>query len=190
MELVRLRARAARGAEGTVREEERERGLQPAGARWVGRREFVQEPSRGEHEVRLAPRAREALLALEVARVHGVHAGVVLERVGDDVGVAQGSIGVEEVVAARGELDPLAIGLDGGHVGGEPAEEGLAGRNGARLPFVECGPGRLDSLHDAFFEMGAVLLHHDDGLLEEVLLEDLTLELAMNGGIGNIAVTE
>jgi hypothetical protein len=36
----------------------------------------------------------------------------------------------------------------------------------------------LDGAHDAFFEVGAVLLHYDDGFLEGVFFVDLFLELA------------
>lgn len=49
----------------------------------------------------------------------------------------------------------------------------LNGGGHAGLPFVKGLPGGLDGADDAFFEVGGVLLHDDDGLLEEVLFVDL-----------------
>ena len=46
------------------------------------------------------------------------------------------------------------------------------------MPFVKSLPGGLEGAHDAFFEVGAVLLHYNDGFLERVFFVDLFLELA------------
>lgn len=90
------------------------------------------------------------------------------------------------MVTPRGELDPLPVRLDLPHVRCEPAEEGLGRGGGAGLPLVEGRPGGLDRFDDAFFEVGAVLLHHDDGLLEQVFFEDLALKLPVYGNVGDV----
>jgi hypothetical protein len=58
------------------------------------------------------------------------------------------------------------------------------------LPFVEGLPCGLKSAHNAFFEVGAVLLHYDDGFLEGVFFVDLFLELAGDEGVCYVAEGE
>ena len=49
------------------------------------------------------------------------------------------------------------------------------------MTLIEGLPGGLDGADDAFFEVGAVLLHYDNGFLERVFFVDLFLELAGDG---------
>ncbi len=144
----------------------------------------------GEDVERLLVGLCEALLALEDALVDGDDRGVVLARVVDGLGVAERGVGVEEVVGACGEGDPLRVGLEGAHLDAE-AEPGVLdlGRH-ASGPLVEGLPGGLDGANDALLKVGRVLLHDDDRLLQRVLLVDLALELAEDllvGGVGVLA---
>jgi len=59
---------------------------------------------------------------------------------------------------------------------GKGAEYFLRGNRSASLPFVERGPCGLDSFDNALFEVSRVLLDDDDGLVEEVLFENLALK--------------
>ena len=87
------------------------------------------------------------------------------------------------MVAPRRKADPLAVRRQTSRLLAERPPRILHGVGHARLPFVECLPGGLDGAHDAFFEVDAVLLHDDDGLLEGVLFVVLFLELAGDGSI-------
>ena len=187
MELMRARRRSGRRAQRARRQEQAKHRRRSAPARRVGRGVLVQEPSGGEDEVRLAVAPREALLALHQPGVHGDDARVLLARVHDVLRVAQGGLRVEEVVAPRGKADPFPVRGERGHVLAEGAPGVLDGGGHARLPLVECLPGGLDGADDAFFEVGAVLLHDDDGLLECVFFVDLLLELARDGGVGYVS---
>lgn len=57
----------------------------------------------------------------------------------------------------------------------------------ARPPLVEGLPCRLDSTNDAVFEIGAVLLHDDDGFLEEILFENLLVQLLRYSLVDEVA---
>lgn len=82
----------------------------------------MQEASWGKDEVTFGVGTREAFLALKVAGVGRDNRGIVFEGVVDEFGVAEGSIGVEEVVCASGELDPLAIRRKSSEMGRKRAE--------------------------------------------------------------------
>ncbi len=114
--------------------------------------------------------------------------GVVLAGVVDGLGVAERGVGVEEVVGTGGKGDPLGVGLERAHLDAE-AEPGVLnlGRHAAG-PLVEGLPSALDTANDALLEVGRVLLHDDDGLLESVLLVDLALELTEDLLVGSVGV--
>jgi len=142
-ELMRARRRRARRrAERTEREEERELGRRAVGRvrGWV----LVQPPRRREDKVRFVVRARPALPALQVARVHREHTWVRLRRVLDRLWVAERRLRVEQVVRACSEFDPLAVGREGGHGDAKCAPGLLYGFAHPRLPFFERLPGRLN----------------------------------------------
>lgn len=176
MELVRLRIQARGRAEGAREEEETEDGL--GGGIRVGGLVLVQIACRGEDKVRFAIGLGEALLALHHAIVHGLDGRIVSARPLDMVNLAQGRVGLEQMVRTGGKGDPLLLGRDGRHGGSHVLPRLLNGDRGPRLPFVKGGPGRLDGANDALLEMGRVGLHDDDGFLKVVLLVDLPTELA------------
>ena len=96
------------------------------------------------------------------------------------VGVPQGSLGVQQVVASGGERDPLSFGNDLSH-GDTHVPPSLLDRGGhPRLPLVESLPSRLDRSDDTLLEVSRVLLHDDDRLLQGVLLVDLRVQENMD----------
>lgn len=110
-----------------------------------------------------SPHAREALLVLEVASVHAVHAGVVLEGVGDDGGVAKRDAQVEKVVAAGRELETLSVGLYAGHVKRKATEGGL-GWTGLSTPANAYAERHLDDAGKLPHLVRRVVLHIGDVL--------------------------
>lgn len=145
--------------------------------------------SSGREDVeRFAVRLCEALLALEDTLVDGDDRGIVLAGVIDRLGVTKGRVGVEKVVGPRGESDPFRVGLETTH-GDAEAEPGVLDLGAhAAGPLVKSLPSGLDAADDALFEMGRVLLHDDDRLLQSILFLDLTLKLAVDGRVGREGV--
>lgn len=78
----------------------------------VGRRQFVQIACRSEDIVALVVVAREALLALQQTNMNRQNGWVVLARVVDVLNVAQRCLGVEQMVRASGESEPLGVRLN------------------------------------------------------------------------------
>ena len=163
VELVALRARRRGRAQRAHRQEEREEGL--VRERGVRRRVLVQEAGRGEDVVRLLVRARVALLALEQPVVDRVHARVVLARVVDHLRVAEGRLGVDEVVFAGGEGDPLPVRREPRHVALEVVEQLADAVVEPRPPFRERRPRGLDGLHERSLEHGRGRLGEKQRLL-------------------------
>jgi len=119
--------------------------------------------------------------------VNGNDGWVVFEWVLDKLRVSQRCIWIKKVVGASGELDPFAVRSESGHVGCKRTKDILRCGRGTGLPLVEGLPCGLDRLDDAFFEMGRVLLHHDDGFLKEVFFQDLPRELTVDSLVGNVS---
>ena len=106
-----------------------------------------------------------------------INARIVLAGIVNQMGIAKWCIGINEVIGTSSKRDPLMIWGKGGHVCRERTVGALIRGNSPRLPLVEGLPSRLDSTNDAIFEMGAVLLHDDDGFLKEILFENLLVQL-------------
>lgn len=172
VELVGLRrVRRGRRAKSASRQEQGPDGV--GSVRRVRGSVFVQVAGRGQDVVSLLVRLGESLLSLQQADVDGLNRGVVLAGVVDQVGVPQGSLRVEQVVGSSSESDPFTVRHELGHVDTQSSPSLLDTGGHSGLPFVESLPSGLDGSNDAFFEVGRVLLHDDDGLLQGVLLVDL-----------------
>lgn len=120
---------------------------------------------RSENVEALLIRLGEPLLAFKHPGVDRRNTRVVLARVVDHVRVSKRSLGVEQVVGSRGKRDPFAVRHELSHVDTKLAPSLLNRGGHPRLPLVEGRPCGLDGAHNAFLEMGRVLLHDDDGLL-------------------------
>lgn len=111
---------------------------------------------------------------------------IVLARVVDIGRISKRSLRVEEVVGASGERDPFPICREGSEMSRERTINLLVRSRGSRLPLVESLPSRLNGADDTLFKVSAVLLHHDNGLLKKILLEDLFLKLMSDGLVGDV----
>ena len=60
-------------------------------------------------------------------------------------------------------------------------------RGHARLPLVECLPGRLDGADDSLLKVGRILLHDDDRFLKSIFLVDLLVQLTYDSKIAHVA---
>lgn len=139
--------------------------------------------------------------------MNGNHAGIVLARVVDRHRVPEGRVGIEQVLGARGERNPLCRRRDGTHElsHGSPCllHRSRRARAGTRraaslgsldgkktekgddvLPLVEGRPGHLNRANDALLEVLRVLLHDDDALLQRILLVHLLLKLTSDETVG------
>lgn len=125
----------------------------------------------------------ESLLSLQETDVDGLDGRVVLAGVVDQVGVPQGSLGVEQVIRSGSESDPFSVRHELRHVDTQSLPGFLNTDGHSRLPFVESLPSGLDGSNDAFFEMSRVLLHDDNGLLQGVLFVDLPLQLPVDSQV-------
>lgn len=188
MEFMRLGRNARRWTQRTRREEHTKHRRMPSTARRITARILVQEPSRGEHEITLPITPREPFLPLHQPRMHRDDAGILLGGVKNMFRVPKGRLRVQQMIAPRRKTDPLPIRSEGSHMLTKSSPRILDARTHPRLPFVKGLPGRLDSAHNAFFEMGRVLLHDDDGFLEGIFFVDLFCQLARDGGVGYEAV--
>lgn len=149
---------------------------------------LMQEPCRGQHKVTLPITPCEPFLALHQPRVNRYDARVLFARVHDMLRVSQWGLRIEQVVAPRCEADPFPVWGKMRHVLAEGGPSILHGGRHSGLPLVKGLPGRLNGANDAFFKVGAVLLHYDDRFLEGVFFVDLFLELAGDGCICYVAV--
>ena len=118
MELMCAGTRRRGRAESAAGEEQAKGGCLPGRGGRIGGCEFVEEASRGEDKVTFSVGAGESSFAFEVAGVDGDDGWIVFKGVSDEFGVAQGGVGVEEVVGSSCELDPLAVGSERGEMGG------------------------------------------------------------------------
>lgn len=112
---------------------------------------------------------------------------IVFEGIHDKPRVPEGRLRIHEVLRPTGKRDPLSICTLFLHVRCEIPQLRMDVSVRTQIPFIEGGPGGLEGADDAFFEGGAVLLHYDDGFLEEVFFEDLAGELAGDAGVGDVA---
>ena len=150
VELVALPTRRRRWPERAHRQEEGEEWL--VRERGVGRRVFVEEACSGEDVVRLLVCACITLLTLQQAIVYWVHARVVLARVIDHLRITEGRLGVDEVVFASGERNPLAVGRECSHVALKMVEQFADAVVQTRPPFRKCGPCGLYGLDERSLE--------------------------------------
>jgi hypothetical protein len=116
----------------------------------------------------------------------GYDARICLGWIVDVHGVAEGRGGVKKMIAPGSKRDPFVIGSERGEVGREAGKGFVYSKGGTRLPFLERLPGGLEGADDALFKVSRVLLHDDDGFLEEVFFVDLFLELASDGLVSYI----
>lgn len=187
VELVGLRSVGRRRrAESTGRQEQGPDGV--GGVGWIGRGVFVQVSRGSQNVVTFLVRLGESLLSLQETDVNGLDRRVVLAGVVDQVRVPQGSLGVEQVVGSSGKGDPFTVGHQLGHVDAQGSPGLLNAGGHSRLPFVKGLPGGLNGPNDAFLEVGRVLLHDDDGLLQGVLLVDLLLQLPVDSQVNSEGV--
>ena len=186
VELVTLSSHGRGGTESAFGQEERKFGLRMLGR--VGRTVFVEVAGGSENVEGFLVSLGEALLALEDALVNGDDRRVVLAGVVDGLGVAERSVGVEQVVGTGGESNPLGVGLERTHLDAkaEPSVLNLGGH--AAGPLVESLPSTLDAANNTLLKVGGVLLHDNDGFLKSVLLVDLTLELTEDLLVGSVRV--
>lgn len=176
--------------ESAMREEKRKDRRETATRRMrrIGVCECVKEARGSKDEVGLLITTRVPLLAIQDSSMDGENARISLVGIMNVGWITERSLRIKEVVGAGGKRDPFAFRGKLGKVRRNRVEHVLDGACGARLPLVKCLPRGFDSADNSLFEMSTLLLHDNDGFLEEVFLDDLLLKLGQDTLISDIPI--